>query len=133
MVGSKWSSSWNSSSTSSELESSFRFGTEEGGKFGTGLAGKAGTGWEGRGGGGFDSAGGVCCLILLLLADGLLTRELFDGKVGLELGLASRAFAGSAGLGMLAGGGGCMLGPRSGEFVGVKSGASDDSGEDMEM
>jgi len=158
MVGSKWSSSWNSSSTSSELESSFRFGTEEGGKFGTGLAGKAGTGWEGRGGGGFDSAGGVCCLILLLLADGL-TRELFDGKVGLELGLASRGFAGSAGLGMLAGGGGCMLGlelglasrgfdgstgmlaggggcmlgPGSGEFVGVKSGASDDSGEDMEM
>ena len=61
-----------------------------------------------------------------------MTRELFDGKVGLELGLASRGFAGSAGLGMLGGGGG-MLGPGSGEFVGVKSGASDDSGEDMEM
>ena len=31
------------------------------------------------------------------------------------------------------GGGGGMLGPGSGEFVGVNSGASDDSGEDMEM
>ena len=54
----------------------------------------------------------------------------FDGKVGLELGLASRGFADSAGLRML----GCgILGAGSGEFVGVNSGASDDSGEEMEM
>ena len=132
MVGSKWSSSWNSSSTSSELESSFRFGTEEGEegggcitKLGTGLAGKAGTGWEGRGGG-FASAGGAC----LLLPAGILARELafFDGIVGLELGLANRGFVTSAWLGILV-----MLVVGSGEFVGVKSGASDDSGEEMEM
>ena len=53
----------------------------------------------------------------------------FDGKVGLELGLASRGFADSAGLRMLGG----ILGAGSGEFVGVNSGASDDSGEEMEM
>ena len=60
-----------------------------------------------------------------------MTRELafFDGKGGLELGLASRGFAVSAGLGTVGG----ILGAGSGEFVGVNSGASDDSGEEMEM
>ena len=60
-----------------------------------------------------------------------MTRELavFDGKVGLELGLARRGFAVSAVLGILGG----MLGAGSGELVGVNSGASDDSGEEMEM
>ena len=53
----------------------------------------------------------------------------FNGKVGLELGLARRGFAVSAGPGIFGG----ILGAGSGEFVGVNSGASDDSGEEMEM
>ena len=65
----------------------------------------------------------------MLLPAGILARELFDGIVGLELGLANRGFVTvSAWLGILV-----VLAVGSGEFVGVKSGASDDSGEEMEM